>query len=260
MKIIFLFLGLCSVFLSGCEDNTAVGPIKNEVLVEKLKRVTPLYLLNYNADFATRFALPTQKAITLSKGLSAIAIEIRPQIAQIDCFVHLYLDDSVDVYVPNNNPDFSDKEYSEYFFVQSYNAEDSTWNSAEMDKSRGHVLYSTKSAIEGKSGLGSTCTVQRYKRDFLPGLSVMSINTGCVTLGFKYGRAEIVVQKAGTGDYNVGIENPVNLKQNDKIYRFDIPEKLHRNLARYLDHIGNFNMSDASSMISDDTFPIYEIP
>ena len=262
MKTIFviLFLGFCVGFLPACEDKTAIGPVKNEVLVDKLKRVTPLYLLSYNADFATRFALPAQKAITLSKGLSAIAIEIRPQIAQIDCFVHLYLDDTVDVYVPNSNQDFSEKEFPENFFVQSYNAEDAKWNSAEMDKSRGRILYRAKSVAQGKPGWASTCDMQRFKRDFLRDLSVMSINTGCITLGFEYGPAEIVVQKAGTSDYNVGIVDPVNLKQIDKIYRFDIPEKLQSHFAGYLEYIGNFNMSGTSSMGTDDKFPIYEIP
>ncbi len=263
MKIIFviLFLGFCVGFLSACEDKTAIGPVKNEVLVDKLKRVTPLYLLSYNADFATRFALPEQKAINLSEGLSAIALEIRPQIAQIDCFLHLYLDDTVDVYVPNNNQDYSDKEFSENFFVKSYNAEDGKWNSAEREKSRGHILYRTKSVAEGKPGWGSTLTMlQRFKRDFLPGLSVMSINTGCITLDFQYGPAEILVQKAGTGDFDFNEEDPADIKQIDKIYQFDIPEKLQSHFAEYLDSIGDFNMSSASSMVTDDTFPMYEIP
>lgn len=255
-----LLLLFCAVYLSACEESTAVGPVKNEVLMGKLERAKPLYLLSYNTDFAARFALPKQKAIALSEGLHAIAIEIRPQISQIDCFVHLYFDDTVDVYVPNSNNDFSEKEFSENFFVENYNSTDAKWNSAEMDKSQGHVLYTTKSAIEGKSGWASTCDMQRFKRDFLPGLNVMSINTGCATLGFEYGPAEIVVQRAGTSDYTVGIENPVNLQQNDKIYRFDIPEKLHSHFSKYLDYIGNFNMAETSSIGTYDKLPNYEIP
>lgn len=261
MKIIsaLIFLGLCAGYLSACDDSNAVGPVKNQVLVGQLKRVSPLYLFSYNKDFATRFALPEEKAMSLSEGLNAIAIEIRPEIAQIDCFVHLYLDDTVDVYVPNNYQDFSRKEFSENFFIKSYNAEDGKWNFDEMDKSQGHILYRAKPSAQGEVDWASTCDMQRFKRNFLPDLSVMSINIPCIFLKF-HGPSEMLVQKAGTGDYNVGIVNPANIRELDKVYRFDIPLKLHSRFAEYQEYIDEFNFLPATSIGTDDKYPIYEIP
>ena len=253
---------LCFPFmLAGCSQKSGVqGPLPNQVLVGELKRVSPLFVMSYTTEFARRFNLPENNAKTLSTGLDAIAVEIQPQVAQINCLLHLYLNNQVNVYVPNNYPDFSEKPLAEYFFVIKYGQLDRKYNVNEVDKSLTRIAYRSKSvASGGDNGWVDTPDIYRYKSNFLPDLSLLSLNIGCSNLDPQYAPAEILVQKAGTQDYKVGLEDLSNIKNKDLVYSFDIPLELHRYIKKYIDFAAVFNTEAESSLGSDEKLPSVEI-
>lgn len=247
--------------LLGCSQSTGSNsPIPNQTLVGELKRLSPLFVMSYTAEFADRFKLPADKAKTLSTGLDAIAIEIRPNIAQLDCLLHLYINDKVDIYVPNNNPDYSIKQRAEYFFAAHYSKADLEYNIAEVDKAFMRIVYRSKSVAVNGEGWIQTSPIERIKKNFLPNLSILSLDMGCGSaLHPEYAPAEIVVQKANTGDYKVGLEDVTDIKQTELIYTFDIPLELHRSMKKYVDFAVKFNTSTYSSLGTDEQLPTMEI-
>jgi len=249
--------------VAGCSQQSGTqlqGPLANTVLVGELKRVSPLFVMSYNQDFAQRFKLPGERAKTLSNGLDAIAVEIRPRTAQIDCLLHLYLNHQVNVYVPDNDPDFSAKTQAEYFFVSDYSEQDRNYNVNEVDKSLTRIVYRSKSVAKGGKGWVDTPQILRYKSDFLPGLSLLSIDIGCSNLDPQYAPAEIIVQKAGTEAFKVGLEDLTRIKNNDLVYYFDIPVELHKHLKKYINIAAQFNTAAESSLGSDKKLPNVEFP
>ena len=173
--------------LVGCsQSSNSQGPLPNQDLVGKLTRIAPLFVMSYTQKFAQRFNLPEQNARSLSVGLDAIAVEIRPQSAQIDCLVHLYINNQVSVYVPNNKTDFSLKTWAEYFFVTNYTKADLRYNTAEVDKSLTRIVYRSKSVAKGQNGWVDTPEIYRFKFNFLPDLSLLSLDVGCSNLNPEY--------------------------------------------------------------------------
>ena len=219
--------------------------------------IAPLFIYSYGQDFAKRFKLSEEKSIELDPGLAAIAFEIRPEIGQIDCYIHLYLDDSVHVYVPQNRINYSEQGIDERIFARYFTKEDAKLRASLDDLNR--IVYRSKSAVQGLTGFVSTPRYVQIKSNFLPGLSLLTVEQNCGFFDNKNAPTEIIIQKAGTGDYVLGKEKLKNM-YNDKTYSFSIPPKLQRHLQPYIEYSREFNSKENSSISFSPPEPTIEFP
>lgn len=253
---ITLFLSFC--LLTACDEfSGAKIPLPNDVLIGGLHRSKPLFIYSYGPAFAQRFGLSKNKAIPLDPGLSAIAFEMRPQVGQIDCYVHLYLDETVNVYVPQNRINFTIQGVEERIFAKQFNDEDSDLRGS-LDY-RMAIVYRSKSLAKGTDGDMYTLSYTQVKSNFLPKLKLVTLHLGCAFPHNKYGPTEIIIQKAGTEDYVLGGEDQKNM-HNDKTYGFSIPPKLQQHLQPYLEYANKFNAMKNSSINFNPPEPTIEFP
>lgn len=229
------------LFTAGCDSlsftNPSNQPLPNDLLVGDLHRDAPLFVFSYDKAFAQRFSMPIDKALALDPGLKAIAIEVRPEVGRIDCYIHLYLDESIKVFVPANRADYTDQQVAERIFAQGFTEEDSKWR---RSAGKGRIVYRAKSAGLGLSGFSMTARYEQYKENFLPRLNLITTRVFCSDLGNENMPSEIIIKKAGTQDYTLLHDDPKKL-YNEKTYHFNVPPKLQQHFQQYASYVGRFN-------------------
>ncbi len=241
------------LLITGC-DRSNVPPVSDDPLVGKLYRDRSLFVYSYDKAFAKRFSLPLEKALVLGSGLKAIAIEARPTLGTIKCYVHLYLDDSITPYLPGNNEaGYVDMQFVEWIFSNKFTDEDKKWRWATFTQNR--AVYMEKS----ETGFMMTRGFKQYKHHFLPNLSLLTFNVFCSKLGSKNMPAELVFQKSGTEEYVLGHDDPNNM-HNKNTYYFDIPPKLQQHFDRYARFIDDYNFSPEVNDKIDILKPTIEYP
>ncbi len=250
------------LLITGCDRANNVPAVAETPLVGKLYPDRSLFVYSYDKAFAQRFALPEEKALTLSPGLKAMAIEARPTLGRaIECYVHLYLDDTIKPFMPQNKINYTRTEITESVFVGTSSApvgdftddKDSEWRNANFTDNR--AIYRTK------SGLGDILTLdyEQYKHHFLPELSLLTLKVSCLYLGDNNLPSEIIFQKAGTGDYLLGHDDFKKL-HNENTYVFDIPSKLQQHFNQYVRFLDNYNFTPKVNDRIDLLHPTVELP
>jgi hypothetical protein len=224
----FIFILFVFLLVYGCPTSS------ERTMDDKLKN--GYFAMCYTSQFAERFSLPTSKAMDLSHGLQAIAIEIRPS-KLYQTFIHLYIDSSLEVYSPGGECNYYSKPKAEWFFPKHYNDKDYKWNSNFINKAGMRMLYLSKSPDHSIKGLGQSLEFEMFRKEFLPGLSLISTEVISDYLEVGVIPAEVLVQKSNVGNYLLGDEPPGNPKHPDNYYTFKIPEKLHKTIHPYLDHL-----------------------
>lgn len=222
-----LLILLFAVAMVSCSK----GGFKGEI-------VTPHYSIFYSEEFAKRFSLPVEKAVTLSNThLKAIAISIREIDKEYKCGVHLYYDDTIKLYSANDQSTFYSKSLQEWVFVNDMSDEDFQYNDDLFSRNGAQMLYRSKAVKTKKGGIYSSIGYSSYKEHFFPNLNTASLDVGCHLLTVRYGDAEIWIQKAGLGNYRLVDEDPMNIKQKENNYRFDVPVELLKTVAPQIDKI-----------------------
>jgi hypothetical protein len=227
VKSMFILIVLMLVY--GCPTSSGRS------MDDKLKN--GYFAMCYTSQFAERFSLPASKSMELSHGLQAIAIEIRPAGKLYKTFIHLYIDSKLEVYSPGSECNYYSKPKAERFFIKHYNDKDSEWNSNFIDKANMRMVYCSKSPDSSIRGLGQSLVFALFKREFLPGLSLISTEVICNYLDIRASPGEVLVQKSNVGNYLLGDDHPINPKYPDNYYTFKIPEKLHKTIQPYLEHL-----------------------
>jgi hypothetical protein len=189
------------------------------------------FAMCYTQQFAKRFSLPESNAIGLSQGLHAIAIEVRPVSKTYDTFIHLYIDSKLDVYSPGMDCNYYFTPKAETFFANKYRDKDTYWGLDFSSKAKKRML------LISQKGVGQSLVVDMFRKEFLPGLNLLSAQVIYLYLDIKHGPSEIFVQKNNAGDYLLDNDNPINPKHPENFYRFKIPEKLHNTIQPYVKHI-----------------------
>jgi hypothetical protein len=189
----------------------------------------------YTAEFAERLSLPIAKAMDLSPGLAAIALEVRPDAKSYHTYIHLYLNSNLDIYSPNGKCDYYHKPQAEWFFPKKYNDKDHKWYVDFLKKAGRRIWFRSRGVLQ-------SLEVNMFKREFLPGLTLLSTQIDSSSLDIQYGRCEngrceIIVQKNDVGDYLLEYDDPDNPKHPENFYIFKLPAKLHRIIQAYLKHI-----------------------
>jgi hypothetical protein len=198
---------------------------------DKLKN--SYFAMCYTAEFAERFSLPAGKAMDLSPGLKAIAIEIRPAAKLYHTYIHLYIDSDLKVYAPNGKCCYYNRPQAEWFFPEDYNNKDRKWYVDFLEKAVRRIRFRSKSPV----GVSDILEVDMFRREFLPGLTLLSTKIHSDYLNIRYGPCEILVQKNDVGDYFLDDDDPDNPKHPENFYVFKLPAKLHRIIQAYLKHI-----------------------
>lgn len=220
MKLLYLiFTVVLLVGLTACDKLNSTNELDSN-----LKSGEPYFSLIYNKSFAARFALSLEEIEELSNGLQAIAIEISKTNFHYRCDLHLYLDDKLDIYVPEAGKYFFDIPVAEQFYINAYNDNDQIWNSQNIDKNLMHIRFN--STPLAKYRFTSTLSYSRVHRSFLPGLTIVSLSSSCDMFERNRYPADIWIQKPNVVDYLVGNDGPGEIKQVQNNHRFPIPIKL----------------------------------
>ena len=220
---------------------------------DKLKN--SYFAMCYTLQFAERFSLPTAKAIELSPGLAAIALEVRPDAKSYDTYIHLYLNSDLDIYSPNGECDYYAKPKAESFFPEHYNDKDYKWNGDNIFKANGRMLFRSQNLNPPDRCVVDGLDIEMFRREFLPGLNLLSTQVNSSFLDIQYAPFEIFIQKNKVGDYLLGDEDPFNLKHPENLYVFKLPERLHRIIQPYLKHLDT-----KIKYLSEDFRPVDEFP
>lgn len=191
----------------------------------------PFFSIRYTKLFAHRFSLPVNKVVKLSDNLQAIAIEINKVNNRYTCDLHLYVNDKLDIYKPEKGDYYTIKPESEYFFVREYNDKDYDWNSYVL---LNHMRTRFNSTQEANYTFTSTLSYNRLHSSFLPGLTIVSLNTDCNTFERDRYPANIWIQKQDVGDYLLGNDGPGEVQQKDNNYQFSIPLDLIDQIQPYI--------------------------
>jgi hypothetical protein len=214
----------------------------------------------YTLPFAKRFSLPVGKATELSPGLAAIALEVRPDAKLYKTYIHLYLDSDLDIYAPNGDCNYYNKPQAEWFFPKDYNAKDRKWYIAYLKKAGRRIRFRS----QGPAGVLESLEVAMYRREFLPGLTLLSMQINSSSLEIQHGPSEIIVQKNDVGDYLLEYDDPNNPKHPENFYVFKLPEKLHRIIQPYFKHINTKfnNLSNDAGLkyLSENSIPAVDFP
>ena len=227
--VVFFILALSITVLSSCTRKQ-----NDNILDQALDSGEPLLFINFDKTFARRFSLPVPEASTLSEHLYAIALEINRIDNRYQCSLHLYVDDQLTLYVPGNAGRFDAKPLAEYFFVKEYNAEDQAWNSAMIHQSLMRVLFRSQSLDSSDQALASTLHYSRVHRQFLPGLSLYSLETECPLFEKQNFPADIWIQTAKAQVAPIGHEDPRRNTFKENAYRFTVPMALVDKIQPYI--------------------------
>ncbi len=238
------------LLITGCDRSNA-PVISDNPLVDKLYRDRSLFVYSYDKAFAKRFSLSLEKALVLGSGLKAIAIEARPTLGSIQCYVHLYLDETIRPYIPDGVVNFTEQQKTETIFANDFSDEDMSWKASTANR----AVYMEKS----ETGFMMTLRPKQYKHHFLPNLSLLTFKVFCSKLGSENMPAELIFQKAGTEEYVLGHDDPNNM-HNKNTYYFDIPPKLQQHFDRYAHFIDDYNFSPAVNEKVDLLDPTIEYP
>ncbi len=228
-KIKYIFMLVLVLTLLGCSRHA------ENAMDDKLKN--SWFAMCYTPEFAKRFSLPVEKAIPLSKGLYAIALEVRPAAKTYHTYIHLYIDSRLDIYTPDSRCNFYDKLDAEWFFIQQYNDRDIEWNANIMNKNSRRMMFRSQSLNHSDVGIVHGLEYQSIRKAFLPGMSLLSMRIISNYLDMRHGPGEVWVQKNNVGDYLLGYEDPFDIKHPENSYVFKVPEKLHKQIQPLLNHI-----------------------
>ncbi len=224
LKLFTLLVG--SGLLFACSNDTT-----DNILDKHLKTGKSYYSIVYNDSFAKRFGLNTNEAIKLSDGMQAIAIEIRQTNFKNRCFLHLYVNNDIDIYKPVKGDYFSGKGLEEYFFGDRYNDLDQEWVSSQFDLNIMKILF--RSLKNAKDGLIQTLAYDKVHRSFVPSLSIVTIKPLCSTFSRDKYPAQLWIQKDSVKNYLLGNDTYGDPKYKQNNIIFDIPEKLIDMAAPY---------------------------
>ena len=209
------------------------------MLDQILESGEPFFSILYTEPFARRFSLPVNKATNLPDNLKAIAIEINKVNYRYTCELHLYIDDKLDIHKPVTGNFYSEKSMAEQFFIYGYNSKDQVWISSSIDKNSMQIRLDATPQADYK--FTSTLSYSRVHSSFLPGLTVVSLNTDCSIFERDRYPADIWIQKQGVGDYLVGNDGPGGVKHKDKNHRFPIPVALIEQIQPYIEIAEKYN-------------------
>jgi hypothetical protein len=230
-----LLLVICFQFLIPAPEAGSDNDSMENAIRQKLQR--PYFAMSYGPEFARRFSLPMDRAVKLSEGMFAIAFEIKPCFNDYEELVHLFLDDRLRIDYPQDCGDFNEKSMAEHFVIKEYTERDFRYHMELITKSFMKIIVRGVSLDNGEQGFISSLAYTSVKRNVFPGITLASM-TGLISesLDSKYGRAEILLQKEGVGDYVLIYDREIN-SNFDKIHRFEIPENLQKHIHGYLDFI-----------------------
>lgn len=202
------------------------------MLDQVLQSGEPFFSMQYNTTFARRFSLPETKAVQLSDNLQAIAVEINKVNFQYTCDLHIYVDDQIDIYKPEPGGYYTIKPREEYFFVSEYSDKDYDWNSyVDLNLMRARF----DSTLKAKYTFTSTLSYKRLHQSFLPGLTLVTLNTHCAMFVKDRYPANIWIQKQNVGDYLVGNDGPGGVEHPENNHRFPIPLGLIEQIQPYIE-------------------------
>ncbi len=226
----YIFILVLALTLLGCSKQA------ENAMDDKLKN--SWFAMCYTPEFAKRFSLPLEKAIPLDKGLYAIALEVRPAAGSYHTYIHLYIDNRLDVYTPDSKCNFFERGKPAYFFVKEYNdSRDHDWILNASDKNSRRMMFQSQSLHQSDKGVVESLQYQSVRKAFLPGMSLLSMQIGKSYLDMRHGPGEVLVQKNNVGDYLLEYEDSVNPKHPENYYTFNIPEKLQNQVQPFLKHI-----------------------
>ncbi len=211
-----LSLALLSLVFSACETDKA-----NNALDQKLVKGESYFIHRYTEEFATRFTLPRENSVNLSRGLNSIAIEIAKKNNYYQCSVHLYLDSHLDLAFPEEGSYFSQKPIAEYFFAD-YNEQDLEYNVSKINLNNWNVLLRQNSLDQSVQGNIYTMSYERVHQSFLPGLTIVTIDTSCMYLHNKNHPADLWLKNTKDESYELGNYDAAK-PDITKSHRFNIP-------------------------------------
>lgn len=222
LRVRCLYRGLTMTILLGALLFLATGCSTSQMSHDE-----EYLLLCYNHEFGQRFSLPQGKAVNLSEGLWAIGFG---QSKRTGMRLYLYLDSSLDIYSPKECGDFCD--HNGYHSFLDFNEKDQDFHMNHVLNQSNRILLQSKSLNHGKDGYISSARHAFITKDTLKGLTLVSVH-GFISQVFEceYGPIEILLQKNNTGDTIFLPDGPVDEK---RVYRFDIPDKLTKQIMKYL--------------------------
>ena len=100
-------------------------------------------------------------------------------------------------------------------------------------------MFRSQSLSQSEKGIVHSLRYQSVRKEFLPGLRLLSMWIGSPYLHMWHGAGEILIQKNDVGDYLLEYEDFVNPKHPENYYVFKIPEKLQSHIQPYLEYISN---------------------
>lgn len=231
MKTSFLAILMIAILsITGCDSDSGTN-----ILDQKLESGAPFFSIIYSQEFAKRFSLDRQKAIELPEYFKAIAVEINKEHGIYTCNLHLYIDNTLDVYYPVDGAFFSHITNLEQFFISSYNDLDQSWNSRNIERNSMRIKFLSSKEVNPRFKFTRTLSYTRIHKSFLPGLSVVSLNTHCGLFNQIYYPANIWIQKQNVGDYLVGNDGGEEVLHKDNNQRFPIPMELIDQIQPYIE-------------------------
>jgi len=206
---------------------------QNNVLDKALDSGQPYFSIVYNHAFAKRFSLDENNASVLSDNLQAMAVEINKVNNEYTCELHLYVDDKLDIYMPESGDYYYHKPWSEIFFVRDYNEIDFNITSYVW---LNHMRMRFDARVEAEYQFTRTLSYNRVHHSFLPGLTIVTLNTHCKIFNETYYPADIWIQKQNVGDYLVGNDEYITdgIKHKNNNQRFPIPMALIEQIKPYI--------------------------
>ena len=93
-----------------------------------------------------------------------------------------------------------------------------------------------------------TLSYSRVHKSFLPGITLLSIETSCYDFDSDKYPADIWIQKENVGEYLLGNDGPAEVKQEQNNFRFTIPVSMIEQIKPYVkiatEHNEKFLSSD----------------
>ena len=218
---VYLLCFCAGFFITGCTDDSS----EIESLNKRINTEAGIFDIVYNQSFADRFNLSDRNIQILDEGLFAVASEINLINAEYQCLLHFYVDNKISFYRPDHDMNFSAKIKAEDRFIKSYNDSDLQWNANVLDSNLLRVLFRSNSIDHSKSGMASTMYYHQIKQNFLPGLTILTIDFSCGSFSKNDFPAQVWIQKEDYPDYILANDDPSQL-QRDKNQIFSIPDKL----------------------------------
>jgi hypothetical protein len=202
-------------------------------LDEQLNSGQPFFTMLYTQEFSKRFSLPPEKAIELSEHIQAIAVEFNKNNFKYTCDLHFYVDDDLDIYTPTKGQYFFDGVWSEFFFIKDINENDYAQRVADILNNNMKMKF--LSSINAEYNFTETLSYSRIHKSFIPGITLLSIETGCYLFEKERYPADIWIQKQDVGDYLLGNDGPAEVQHKENNYRFPIPIQLIEQIQPYIE-------------------------